>query len=156
MKTFALFRPVTALQVMIAVDEALRRLEVSAPERNAILEAFRYADARNAAAMTTAVAAAHQEAADAAVAADGHQQAAQPMLTSKPLTRWGHNLHPPMRLPYIFCHGVLPIDVGQSIAGSCLLARQSLIAALSEFVRLASPDSTVSILVCHPCLSWNS
>lgn len=72
---------------MIAVDEALRRLEISAPERNAILEAFRYADARNAAAMPTAVAAAQQQAADAAEAADGHQQAAAPALTSKPFTR---------------------------------------------------------------------
>ena len=78
---------------MIAVDEALRRLEVSAPERNAILEAFRYADTRNATTMATAVAAAHQEAAEAAVAADSHQQAAQPMLTNKPLTRCDHNLH---------------------------------------------------------------
>lgn len=72
---------------MIAVDEALRRLEISAPERNAILEAFRYADARNAVAMTTAVAAAQQEAAEAAEAAEGHQQASQPALTSKPFTR---------------------------------------------------------------------
>ncbi|KAL3155667.1 hypothetical protein ABBQ32_012695 [Trebouxia sp. C0010 RCD-2024] len=75
-------------QVMIAVDEALRRLEISAPERNAILEAFRYADARNAAAMPSAVAAAQQEAAAAAEAADGHQQAAAPALTSKPFTRY--------------------------------------------------------------------
>ena len=75
------------LQVMIAVDEALRRLEISAPERNAVLEAFRYADARNAAAMTAAVAAAQQGAAEAAEAADGHQQAARPALTSKPFTR---------------------------------------------------------------------
>ena len=73
---------------MIAVDEALRRLEISAPERNAILEAFRYADARNAAAMTAAVAAAQQEAAQAAVHVDSHQQAAQPLSTSKPFTRW--------------------------------------------------------------------
>ena len=72
---------------MIAVDEALRRLEISAPERNAILEAFRYADARNAAAMAAAVSAAQQEAAEAAVAADGHQQASQLLLTSKPFTR---------------------------------------------------------------------
>lgn len=92
-KQAVLYQSVSVLQVMIAVDEALRRLEVSAPERNAILEAFRYADARNAAVMTTAVAAAHQEAAEAALAADGHQQAAQPMLTNKPLTRWGRSLH---------------------------------------------------------------
>lgn len=72
---------------MIAVDEALRRLEISAPERNAILEAFRYADARNAAAMTTAVAAAQQEAAEAGGAADSHQQAPQLTPTSKPFTR---------------------------------------------------------------------
>ena len=72
---------------MIAVDEALRRLEISAPERNAILEAFRYADARNAAAMTTAVAAAQQEAAEADGAADSHQQAPQLTPTSKPFTR---------------------------------------------------------------------
>lgn len=89
----ALYRLVTTLQVMIAVDEALRRLEISAPERNAILEAFRYADARNAAAMTTAVAAAQQEAAEAAAAADGHQQAPQPTLASKPFTRWDHKLY---------------------------------------------------------------
>lgn len=101
-KTSALYRPVNALQVMIAVDEALRRLEISAPERNATLEAFRYADARNAAAMTTAVAAAQQEAAEAAMAADGHQQATQPMLTSKPLTRWNHSLHSPIRVPCTF------------------------------------------------------
>ena len=107
----ALYRPKGALQVMIAVDEALRRLEVSAPERNAILEAFRYADARNAAAMATAVAAAQQEAAEAAVAAGDHQQAPQPVLTSKPLTRWDHSLHSALRLPSIcamqFCQWML-------------------------------------------------
>lgn len=86
-----LYRILCVTQVMIAVDEALRRLEVSAPERNAILEAFRYADARNAAAVTTAVAAAQQEAAEAAAAADDHQQDSQPMLTSKPFTRWDHD-----------------------------------------------------------------
>ncbi len=77
------------MQVMIAVDEALRRLEISAPERNATLEAFRYADARNAAALACAVQAAQQEAAQAAQEADSaRSQQAAPLLTIKPFTRW--------------------------------------------------------------------
>ncbi len=77
------------VQVMIAVDEALRRLEISAPERNATLEAFRYADARNAAALAGAVQAAQQEAAQAAQDADSaRSQQAAPLLTTKPFTRW--------------------------------------------------------------------
>lgn len=76
------------LQVMIAVDEALRRLEISAQERNAILEAFRYADARNAAALASAIKAAQQEAAQQAQeAASAQTQQAVPLPTSKPLTR---------------------------------------------------------------------
>lgn len=76
-------------QVMIAVDEALRRLEISAPERNAILEAFRYADTRNAAALASAVQAAQQEAAHAAQEAEGaHSQQSPPLLSSKPFTRY--------------------------------------------------------------------
>lgn len=76
------------MQVMIAVDEALRRLEISAPERNAILEAFRYADARNAASMAAAIQAAQQEAAQEADSARSQQAA--PLLTSKPFTRQVH------------------------------------------------------------------
>ena len=80
--------PCDTLQVMIAVDEALRRLEISAPERNAILEAFRYADTRNAAALASAVQAAQQEAAHAAQEAEGaHSQQSPPLLSSKPFTR---------------------------------------------------------------------
>ena len=76
------------MQVMIAVDEALRRLEISAPERNATLEAFRYADTRNAAALAGAIQAAQQEAVQAAEAADSAQsQQAAPLLTTKPFTR---------------------------------------------------------------------
>lgn len=77
------------MQVMIAVDEALRRLEISAPERNATLEAFRYADARNAAVLAGAVQAAQQEAVQAAQEADSaRSQQAAPLLTTKPFTRW--------------------------------------------------------------------
>ncbi len=76
------------MQVMIAVDEALRRLEISAPERNATLEAFRYADARNAAALAGAIQAAQQEAVQAAEEADSaRSQQAAPLLTTKPFTR---------------------------------------------------------------------
>lgn len=76
-------------QVMIAVDEALRRLEISAPERNATLEAFRYADTRNAAALAGAIQAAQQEAVQAAEAADSaRSQQAAPLLTTKPFTRY--------------------------------------------------------------------
>lgn len=108
---------------MIAVDEALRRLEISAPERNAILEAFRYADARNAAAMPSAVAAAQQEAAAAAEAADGHQQAAAPALTSKPFTRCATpacNQSTGGHTPSVYKAGVLPSRFMQHacIAGS--------------------------------------
>ncbi len=79
----------TCMKVMIAVDEALRRLEISAPERNATLEAFRYADARNAAALAGAIQAAQQEAAQAAQEADSaRSQQAAPLLTTKPFTRW--------------------------------------------------------------------
>ena len=73
---------------MIAVDEALRRLEVSAPERNAILEAFRYADARNAASLAAAIHAAQQEASQEAD--NARSQQAAPLLTSKPFTRQVH------------------------------------------------------------------
>ena len=73
---------------MIAVDEALRRLEISAPERNAILEAFRYADARNAAALATAIQAAKQEAVQSEKESEpSRSQEAALMLTSKPFTR---------------------------------------------------------------------
>ncbi len=73
---------------MIAVDEALRRLEISAPERNAILEAFRYADARNTASLASAVQAAQQEATQAAQEAEGARSQQSPaLLTSKPFTR---------------------------------------------------------------------
>ena len=74
---------------MIAVDESLRRLEISAQERNAILDAFRYADARNAAALAAAIQAAQQEAAQQAQeAASAQQQQIVPLPTSKPLTRY--------------------------------------------------------------------
>ena len=77
---------------MIAVDEALRRLEISAQERNAILEAFRYADARNAAALAAAIQAAQQEAAQQAQeAASAQSQQTVPLPTSKPLTRYSND-----------------------------------------------------------------
>ena len=67
---------------MIAVDEAMRRLEIQDIERNAILDAFRYSDARTAAAQVAA-----QQ------AAEPSQEPALPqedpvVQSSKPFTRY--------------------------------------------------------------------
>lgn len=74
------------MQVMIAVDEAMRRLQIQDIERNAILDAFRYSDARNAAMQTAAQQQQQQQQATPSQAAELHQQnaAVQP---SKPFTR---------------------------------------------------------------------
>ena len=71
------------MQVMIAVDEAMRRLQIQDIERNAILDAFRYSDARNAA--QSAQQQQQQAAAPSQIAEQSQQEPA--VQSSKPFTR---------------------------------------------------------------------
>ena len=66
------------MQVLIAAEEALRRLEVENVERNAILDAFRYIEQQRAA-----------NDASPGVHADDQEQAASPSepIDSRPLAR---------------------------------------------------------------------
>lgn len=75
------------MQVMIAVDEAMRRLQIQDMERNAILDAFRYSDARSAAAQSNAQQQ-QQATATAQAPQTANQQQLEPAVqSSKPFTR---------------------------------------------------------------------
>lgn len=78
---------VMCMQVMIAVDEAMRRLQIQDIERNAILDAFRYSDARSAAAQSSAQQQQQATATAQAPQTADHQQLEPAFQSSKPFTR---------------------------------------------------------------------
>lgn len=77
-----------SVQVMVAVDEAMRRLQIENIERNAILDAFRYSDARNAAAQTAVQEQQQQQQAAAPLQVPEQNQQEAAAQSSKPFTRY--------------------------------------------------------------------
>ena len=87
-----------ALQVLIAAEDALRRLQVSGAERNAILDTLRYVEGLHERQLSHAQASTgpHQAARQPGGAPSGADSGKEPS-DAKPFTRWGKTYHIPMK-----------------------------------------------------------